>query len=129
MKILRLAAACATVMAISSPAHAQAELVPTLSMIDFAVGWKKYVNKFVIVKGGIVFGADQDQAILHAGGVSIALHAPFQNPEALRFVLENCSEIKLNPNCALDVLGRVTESDFSDKVFLANPDLWSSTAP
>lgn len=86
---------------------AHADEMKTMGVIDFIVDWPGLKGQRVIVHGGYVVQATNDEAFLRRDSNLIALFPPWADREFLRYILTNCSEIHENEACALDVIGDV----------------------
>lgn len=80
---------------------------PVIQILDFIVDWQDYIGKEVIITGGAIALASNDNAMLSSDAGQVALSAPWPNREDLRYVLKYCSGVDRGPACRRPVGGTV----------------------
>lgn len=80
---------------------------PTVEMLDFIVDWRNYIGKEVILVGGAIALASNEDAMLSSRAGQVALWPPWLNREDLRYVLKYCAGVDRGPACQRPVAGTV----------------------
>lgn len=80
---------------------------PIIQILDFIVDWQSYIGKEVVITGGAIALASNEDAMLSSEAGQVALSAPWPDREDLRYVLKYCSGVERGPACRRPVAGTV----------------------
>jgi hypothetical protein len=103
----------ALLLVLAAPAGASD--IPKLDIRDFALDWKAYAGKVVIIYGGklSIYGTDSGSLrSTEAIGISAYLKPPWKNKGELRWAIKTCSNFSDDTACEVIVGATVGTQEY-----------------